>query len=570
MKLLLKMAKEAYKFKLLYFAAICSTLIVTVINLTGPSVLRSIMAIIEDDLSEELSKIYFLAVILLVLYLLRVLFRFFSSYLAHVAAWRLVADLRNRVYDKIQHMSARFFNDKQTGDLMSRTVNDTGTFEQLYAHIVPEMITNVVTISGVVILLFNINVRLALLTCIPIPLIFLGGFVFSKKVRPMFRVAQSAIGELNSKLQDNYAGVTEIQSFNQQDREAGNVAVCIDKYTDAILSALKMSNAFHPFVEFLSSAGTVIVVAAGGYFAWRYAFKVSDIVAFLLYLSLFYGPVAGIASLLENMQQAFAGAERVAQILDAESEVRDAPNAEPIKNVKGEITFENVNFSYEEVSVLKDINTTVKAGSFVALVGPTGVGKTTFTRLISRFYDPLAGAIYIDGQNIRDITLRSLRENIAPVLQDTYLFNGTVSENIAYARVDAKRGEIIDAAKAAYIHDEIMEMPAGYDTEIGERGIRLSGGQKQRVAIARAILRRAPIIILDEATSSVDTETEAKIQRAIGEMSKTRTIIAIAHRLSTILSADMILVLKDGIVAEQGTHEELMRRGGLYTALYKA
>lgn len=572
MKLLWEMGKEAERHKFKYILAVLATLAVTIVNLTAPKILSGMTAIVENGVTgQSLKEIYKMTYFLLALYLLRIVFRFISNYFAHKAAWSLVGDLRKKVYDKLQNLSLSFFHDKQTGDLMTRVVNDTATFELLYAHIIPEMVTNVVTVAGVMIILLTINVKLALLTCIPIPFILAAGVLFAKKIRPKFREAHKSTGLINSKLQDNFAGIHEIQSFNQEEREAKAVAAEVDKYTNAILYALKLGAVFHPGVEFLSSAGTVIVVGAGGYLAWAGGLSISDIVAFLLYLSLFYGPVAGLARILEDTQQAYAGAERVAQILDAEREIYDSEDATPLENVRGEIEFQNVSFSYEEgVPVLKDISVKCEAGRMLALVGPTGVGKTTFTQLIPRFYDPGAGRILIDGRDIKHATLESLRKSIALVLQDTYLFNGTIAENIAYSAPESTREEITEAAKAARIHENILEMPNGYETQIGERGIRLSGGQKQRVAIARAILRKAPIIILDEATASVDTQTEREIQRAINELSKTRTIIAIAHRLSTIQSADIILVLENGEIVQSGTHEELYMEDGLYGVLHRA
>ena len=572
MKMLWKLTKEAARYKGLYVLAILSTLSLTVINLSAPKVLSSMTGVVSKGVDDAaLKSITGLALILLALYLFRILFRFLSNYLAHKAAWYLVGDLRSRMYDKLQALDLGFFHDKQTGDLMSRIVNDTRDFELLYAHMIPDIITNLVTFLGVLIILLTINWKLALITCCPIPLILLSGIIFAKIVRPFFKASQKCMGELNAQLQDSLSGLHEIQSFGQEAYESKRLRTKNFEQVEAMLRALRASAVFHPCVEFLSSAGTVLVVFFGGYLAYREQLSVEDIVAFVLYLSLFYAPVSGLANLLENLQQSLAGAERVTLILDTPSAIQNADNAEPIGTVEGSITFEYVSFHYSNnIPILKNISFSCKPGMMVALVGPTGVGKTTTTQLISRFYDPVEGRILIDGKDIKSVTLESLRHNISPVLQDTFLFNGTIAENIGYAKPDATIEEIEEAAKAANIHEDILHMPEQYETKVGERGLRLSGGQKQRVAIARAILRQSPIIVLDEATASVDVQTERQIQKAIKNITGKRTIVAIAHRLSTIKDADLILMIHEGEIVERGTHEELLAMKGYYYRMQQA
>ena len=566
MKTLWKLTKDAARYKGLYLIAILSTFALTAVNLTAPKMLSSMTGIVGKGVDDvTLAEVRKLALMLLGLYLLRVLFRFLNNYLAHRAAWYLVGELRSRLYNKLQSLDLAFFHDKQTGDLMSRVVNDTRDFELLYAHMIPDILTNLVTFVGVLVILLTINAKLALITCAPIPLILISGVIFAKIVRPYFRASQKVMGELNAQLQDSLSGLHEIQAFGQEAYEGERVRKKSMDQVVAMLRALKASAIFHPSVELLSSIGTVLVVFFGGYLAYRNQLSVEDIVAFVLYLSLFYAPVSGLANLLENLQQSLAGAERVALILDTPSNIENAKDATELKNVKGSIEFQHVSFHYDnKIPVLKDISFSCTPGMMVALVGPTGVGKTTATQLISRFYDPVDGKILIDGQDIKHVTLESLRHNISPVLQDTFLFNGSIADNIGYARPDATREEIEKAAKAANIHEDILHMPEGYETQVGERGLRLSGGQKQRVAIARAILRNSPIIILDEATASVDVSTERQIQAAIAELAGKRTIVAIAHRLSTIMNADLILVIHEGEIVEHGTHAELMEKKGYY------
>ena len=566
MKVLLRAAREAKKYKGYLIIAAIATLLLAGANLVTPLLMSNMTSLVAIGVdASSLSRIRWLAFGLFAIYLLRILFRYLSNFLAHKAAWKLVEELRMRVYRKFQVLPISFFRSHQTGDLVSRTISDTATFELLYAHLLPETVTNAITVIGAAAVLLSINARLALLTCIPIPFILFSGWFFSKKVRPNFRLMQKSLGGLSAQLQDNFSGIQEIQTFGQQERAAERIQTKARTFTESMLHALNLSAVFHPSVEFITGMGTVIVVGFGGYMAYLKQVDVGDIVAFMLYLSLFYAPITSLANLLESMQQAMAGAERVIEILDEPEMILNSSDAKPLESCKGALRFENVSFAYNpETPVIQDISFSVKPGDMLALVGPSGVGKTTISQLAARFYDPDSGSIFLDGINLKDIELDSLHKNISMVLQDTFLFNGTIGENIAFAKPAATRGEIEEVAKIARIHEDIMEMPEGYETVVGERGARLSGGQKQRIAIARAILCDAPVLILDEATASVDVQTEANIQQAIADLAGKRTILVIAHRLSTIQNADCILVLQEGHIVQSGTHDKLIKEDGLY------
>ena len=567
-----RMLHYAAPYRLYLVLAGASTVMITALNLVAPWMVRDLTNILLGDLDHQtMAKIGRIAVILGLTYLARAGFRFVSNYFAHVGAWRLVTDMRVRVYDHLQRLSLSYYHDKQTGQLMSRVVNDTAQLETLIAHAIPELFTNILILSGVAALLFIIQPVLALLTLIPIPFLAFGSVWFMKKIRPDFRVAQQSLAELNAGLQDNLSGIKEIQVFNQQHREVKNIEKTAASWRDAILRALKKSAVFHPGVEFISSMGLVIVVGFGGWLSYQGRMNVADIVAFMMYLSLFYQPITQLARVAEDVQTALAGAERVLQVLDSEPDVRDRNGACEIGRVSGDVVFDHVDFAYhQDIDVLKDVSFHANPGQMVALVGPTGVGKTTMMSLLARFYEPTGGRILIDGQDITGITLHSLREQISIVLQDVFLFHGTVEENIAYGLGEATHDDVVKAARIARAHDFITELPQGYQTLVGERGIRLSGGQKQRLAIARAVLRDKPILILDEATAAVDTETETEIQKAIQALVGSRTILVIAHRLSTVRRADQILVLEKGRVIEAGNHEQLLEQGGLYARLYGA
>ena len=541
------------------------------VQLLAPWIIRTIVAVVTDPASEQGSTdvVTRLALLALVLYAARAMLQFLRSYMAHVAGWGVVADARRHIYEHLQRLSLHFYEDKQVGQLMSRMVNDSDLFERLISHAVPDVIVNVLMLVGVSAVLISMNWRLALLCVIPMPLIALTVRGFGKYVRPAFRERQRELGELNATLNDNLSGIREIKAFTQEEAEAARIGEHIVRYRDSMLDALRLMATFQPFVGFASALGTVVIIYFGGRLAFEQALPIEDLVAYFLYLDLFYQPVRTLAGAWEQVQEALAGLDRVAELMEEQPEVLEREGAVELRGqARGTISFHDVSFWYSRGDeVLEHVSFDIPASAVAALVGPTGVGKTTLASLIPRFYDVRGGSITLDGRDIRDLTLRSLRQQISIVLQDVFLFHGTARENILFGRSDASEQEMIEAAKIANAHGFITALPEGYDTLIGERGVKLSGGQKQRLSIARAVLMDAPILILDEATSSVDTETERLIQQALERLIAGRTTIIIAHRLSTIRNADVIVVLDGSRVLEMGSHSELMARDGLYRRL---
>lgn len=551
---------------------VASMLLLVAVQLTLPWIIKTLIAAVTNpaDFQNQAGFIRTLTLIGLGVYLVRGVLHFLRSYMAHLAGWSVVSDVRRHIYEHMQRLSLRFYEDKQTGQLMSRVINDTDLFEQLIAHAVPDVVVNVIMFIGVSIVLFSLNWQLTLLSLIPIPLVVLSLRAYAKYVRPAFRTRQKELGNLNAMLNDNLSGIREIKAFTREEDEYGRVSDTINRYQKSQLGALKLMAIFQPFIEFSSSLGTLIVIYFGGMLAFKQTLPVADLVAFFLYLDLFYQPVRTLSNAWEQVQSALAGADRVVELLEQDPEVKDTSRAVKLSTrAKGALRFEGVSFAYTpEIPVLEDINLDIPAHHVVALVGPTGVGKSTLVSLIPRFYDLEVGRITLDGRDIRSLTLESLRQQISIVLQDVFLFHGTVRENILFGRPEASEEEVIAAAKAANAHAFIMELQDGYDTMIGERGVKLSGGQKQRLSIARAVLKDAPILILDEATSSVDTETELLIQQALERLMVGRTTIIIAHRLSTVRHAGTIVVLEGKQIKEMGTHASLMEAQGLYWRLY--
>ncbi len=478
--------------------------------------------------------------------------------------------MRKRVYNHLLTMENQFFENEQVGRIVSRVMGDVDAVEHLITGGVEQLIVSAMTLIGIAAILFRINWQLALFSLIPIPFLILVMTGFGSKVRLVYRSVREKAAEVTGKLADSVAGITVVKSFAREPEERSWFGRQLDEYFKMNMEATTLWVSYFPMISFITGIGSVMILWLGGQQIIGGILTIGELVAFNSYLGQFYSPVMQISRLSVQLQRSLASVDRVFELIDREPKIKDAPDAQERSHIEGRVEFRNVHFSYEPGQpVLHGVSFVANPGEMIALVGPSGSGKSTITNLIPRFYDVEQGSILIDGLDVRQWKLASLRGHIGMVLQDTFLFNGTARENLAYGRLDAAEEEIIEAAKAARIHDFLAGLPQGYDTQLGERGVKLSGGQRQRLSIARTVLKDPKILILDEATSSVDTEVESLIQEALEDLMKNRTTIVIAHRLSTIKNADRIIAIKDGRIVEEGSHDELMAKQGLYAHLYQ-
>ncbi len=485
---------------------------------------------------------------------------------------QVVHDLRRQVFAALQRLSLSYFENRSTGEIMSRVSGDTEHVERIFIDGVEGLLTASLTLIGITVILFWVNWKLALLALLPIPILVASATLFTRRVHHYYHLIRKGAAELNAYLQDALSGIRETMGFNRQAHEQTSFDSRSWQYSQGNLRAMYLWSIYSPAMMFVGSLGTVLILWYGAGEVRREHMTVGELVMFLGYLALFYVPINQIHSVNHMLQHALAASDRVFEILDTPPDVRDRPGAvQPVPRLSGEVVFDRVGFHYRpDVPVLRELSLTVKPGEHIALVGPSGAGKSTMLKLLMRFYDVIEGAVLIDGYDVRDLPLSFVRSQIGLVQQEPFLFNGTVRENILYGDLSADQARIEDAARAARAHDFIGELPEGYDTWIGERGVKLSVGQKQRISIARVLLKDPPIVVFDEATSNIDTETEVKIREALLNLTRGRTTFVIAHRLSTLHHVDRILVVEQGRIVEDGVHEELLARGGVYAGLYEA
>lgn len=568
----LKKLVSYYKpYKKVFLADMFFAIMASFIALLIPLVVRYVTAKVIYMPAEQVVKtMIIIAIVVGILILFQCYCNYYIANYGHVMGAKIEYDMRAEIFGHFQKLSFSFYDDEKVGQLMSRITSDLFDITELLHH-GPENVTiSVIKIIGALAILLSINVRLALIAFLLVPFMLVYAYFFNKKMKQAFRVNRIKIAEINAQIEDNLSGIRVVKSFANEDLENKKFKAGNDAFLEAKKNNYKYMGGYNSGLTAFTTMINLLVIVSGGLMITKDMISVTDLVTFLLYINIFTDPIKTLIDFTEQFQNGYSGYERFLQILSIEPEIKDSENAVSISNVKGDIKLEDVSFKYNDSShrVLKHINLEVKAGSYVALVGSSGAGKTTLCNLIPRFYEATSGKITIDGKDIKDIKLKDLRDNIGIVQQDVYLFVGTVYDNIRYGRPDATREEVIAAAKEANAYDFIMSLPNGFETDIGQRGIKLSGGQKQRISIARVFLKNPPILIFDEATSALDNESEKIVQESMEKLAKNRTTMVIAHRLSTIRNAEKILVLTDKGIEEQGTHKELMDKHGIYYDLY--
>ena len=541
------------------------------VALTIPLVVRYVTStLIYLPADEIIRQITYIGIGLVVLLAIDCYSRFFIGNYGHVMGAKMEYDMRAELFGHMQKLSFSFYDDAKVGQLMSRITSDLFDITELLHHGPENIILSVLKITGAFVILVSINGWLALAAFAVLPFMFAFALILNKKMRRAFRANRVKIADINAQIEDNLSGIRVVKSFANEDIENEKFRVGNDGFLAAKKNSYHYMGSFQAGVGVFTTMIQVSVILVGTVLIAHDRVDMTDLVTFLLYIGVFTDPIRTLVDFTEQFQNGYTGFERFQEIMNIRPDIEDAPDAMPIGMVKGEIEFDNVSFQYKDnqENVLNHINLKVPAGAYMALVGSSGAGKTTLCSLIPRFYDVTGGRIMIDGKDIRSVTLKSLRDQIGMVQQDVYLFAGTIFENIQYGKPGATREEVIEAAKNANAHEFIMAFPDGYDTDIGQRGIKLSGGQKQRLSIARVFLKNPPILIFDEATSALDNESEKVVQDSLEKLAKNRTTFVIAHRLTTIQNAEQILVLTEDGIAESGTHEELLAQGGLYEKLY--
>ncbi|MCR2822446.1 ABC transporter ATP-binding protein [Lederbergia panacisoli] len=553
--------------KRLFIIDFSSALVVAVLELAFPVAVQWFI----DKLlpGGDWNKIVTIGILLLIVYLLSTVLQYIVSYLGHKLGINIETDMREQLFTHVQRQSFRFFDNTKTGHIMSRITNDLFDIGELAHHGPEDFFIAIMTFIGAFVIMFNINPELAIIAIIMIPFLVWLVTYCNIKMNNAWKNMYSRIADVNARVEDSVSGVRVVQSFTNEEFEISRFKKDNGSFRLAKLIAYKVMAGTHSSIYMMTRLVTLLVLVVGAWFSFNGKLTYGELVSFVLYVNVLIKPVDKISALLELYPKGMAGFKRFLELIEQDPEIKDRPHAETVKGLMGDIQFDNVYFHYDDhKAVLEGIDLNIRAGETIAFVGPSGAGKTTICSLIPRFYDVQAGSISIDGIDIRDMTKHSLRSQIGIVQQDVFLFTGTIRENIAYGKRDATEEEIRDAARKAHLEDFIASLPDGYETQIGERGLKLSGGQKQRLAIARMFLKNPPILILDEATSALDTETEKIIQQALNELAENRTTLVIAHRLATIRDADRVVVVTEDGIAEDGTYTELVNQGGLFARLH--